>query len=140
MDRQALNVAPVEMDRSAIGAIQARYEMEERCLAGAIGPDQRVDFTGLNRETRTRYSADAAEMLRDVDNLEHLAGLDLRAEKCRKRQSLIDLALAHRCVFFRWTTPASLQLGPDANQPAGREQHKTAEDEAEPQQPIGGPD
>ena len=63
-----------------------------------------------------------------------------RAQECRQRQALVDLALAHRGGFFRRRAPAAHQLGPDADEAAGRIEHEADEHEAEPEQPVRGPD
>ena len=45
-----------------IGREQAGDQIEQRGLAGAVRPDQRVDFAGADLKARIGDGADAAEM------------------------------------------------------------------------------
>src|SRR5262249_6759394 len=140
LDGPALDVASVEPDRPLVGAIEARYHVEQRRLAGTVGSDQGVDLACAELEVRIRGGANATEVLGNADDLEDGAGRSLRAQKDRQRQSFIDLALTHRCSLLGRRTQAPHDRAPDPGEAARREQHESYEDEAEPEQPVRCPD
>jgi len=59
--RDALDLAAVETDGAGIGRVKARDQVEQRGLAGAVRPDQGVDFAGADREAGMGDGADAAQ-------------------------------------------------------------------------------
>ena len=138
--RQALNVAAVEAHGAAVRRVQARDQVEQRGLAGAVRADQGMDLAGADREAGVGDGTDAAEMFRDAVDLQHRSLHRLRAQERRQRQAFVDLALAHRGGFFRQRAPAPAQRRPDADQAARRVQHEGDEDQSEPEQPVRRPD
>ena len=138
--RHALDLAAVELDGALVGRVQARDQIEQRGLAGAVRADQRVDFTGADLEAGVVDGADAAKALRDAVDFQHGAGERLRHQEGRQRQAVVDLAPAHRGGFLRRRPPAFAQARPDADQPVRREQHEGDKDQSEPEQPVRGPD
>jgi len=59
-------IATVEVDPALVGRIQARDDVEERRLAGAVRPDQPGDLLLLERERDVVERQDAAEAPSDV--------------------------------------------------------------------------
>ncbi len=64
----------VELDRAAVGLVDARHEVHERRLAGAVLADQRVDLAGADLERDVVDRADAGERLGHAPHHEHGAG------------------------------------------------------------------
>ncbi len=138
--RHALDLAAVEPDGAGVGRVQARDQVEQRGLAGAVRADQRVDLAGADREAGVADGADAAEMLRDAFDLQHRSLEAFGQEKAGQRQAFIDPALAHGGSFFRRRPQAPHQRPPDADQAVRRIHHEGDEDQPEPQQPVRRPD
>ncbi len=128
---------PCRRTRAAVGREQARTTRLNRVVLPApFGPISAWISPALDREARVRDGADAAEVLGDAVDLEHRSLRARRAQERRQRQALVDLAPAHRGGFLGRRPPAPLQLRPDADEAARREQHEADEDEAEPEQPV----
>ena len=104
--RHALDLAAVQRDGAAVGREQAGDQIEQRGLAGAVRPDQGVDFAGADLQARIGHGANAAEGLRDAAHLEHGAVEPFRQQEGRQRQAFVDLAPAHGGGFFRRRPPA----------------------------------
>src|SRR4051812_12719986 len=64
------DVAAVEEHLSCAGSDEARYSVEERGLAGAVGADEAGDDTGLHRQTHVVDGGQAAKAHRELANLE----------------------------------------------------------------------
>ena len=86
------------------------------------------------------HGADAAELLGNIPDLDDGPLPRGRAQKVRQRQTLVDLALAHGRLLLGRRAEAAADGGPDADEAAGREQHEAHEHDAEPEQPVAGPD
>ena len=67
---QPVDRAAVEPDRAAVGALEARDDVEERRLARAVRADQRRDRAALDDEARAVDRAHAAVALLDAFDLE----------------------------------------------------------------------
>ncbi len=110
-------------------------------LPAPFGPISAWIFARLDREARVRDGADAAEVLRDARRPRSTVPCRApRAQERRQRQALVDLALAHRGRFLRRRAPAPRSVAQMPTRPLGRVQHEADEDEAEPEQPVRGPD
>ena len=64
--RRASQVLAVEHDASLVRAVEARDEVEERCLARAVRADQPADLPGVELQRHVGEGEDAAEPPRDV--------------------------------------------------------------------------
>src|SRR5439155_22715418 len=68
------DVHPAKMDRAAgIGIVDARDQIEDRGLAGAVRADETEDRSLRDRERDVAHRAEAAEGLRDFVELEDRA-------------------------------------------------------------------
>ena len=74
-------------------------EPEERRLAGAVRADQRVDLARGDLQPSPGYGADAAEVLRDAFDLQHLPGERRRAQEIRQRQEAVQAFLENAPVL-----------------------------------------
>ncbi len=78
MRAQTLDLAAFELDGSARGVVDTRDAVEQRRLAGAVGPDDRIDLAGLNGKTqiadREQPSVGLADLLALKDR--HLSLFD----------------------------------------------------------------
>jgi hypothetical protein len=72
--RRAQQALAVERDLALVGAVEPRDQVEQRRLAGAVGPDQADDlsFGHVQRDVVDRH--DAAERLRHVLDREQRHG------------------------------------------------------------------
>ena len=68
---RALDLAAVKAHGAAVRRVQARGQIEQRGLAGAVRADQGMNFSGGNFETGFGDGPNAAEMLRDSVDLQH---------------------------------------------------------------------
>ena len=68
---------PFEHDLSGVGGEQPGDEIEQRCLAGAVGPDQRVDLTFGDVRAHLVQGVEAAEPLGQSLDREADIGLHL---------------------------------------------------------------
>src|ERR1700716_3786548 len=73
----AVMCAAAHVDAAGIGLVDARYQVEQRRLAGAIGPDQASDLS------RRHVEADAVKHLRRTEGFP--AGLALEEGRVRRR-------------------------------------------------------
>src|SRR5437879_2883534 len=67
------DVLAVEHDSAAGGLVEAGDVVEEGCLAGAVGPDQREDLAALDVKAHVVNSHKAAKSLGEVGQLEDVA-------------------------------------------------------------------
>src|SRR5260370_21503155 len=74
---QALDLAVLEFDRAAGGGVDARYAVEERGLAGAIGPDDGEHLAGLNGQWQVGGREQPSLSLADLLALQDGHGLSL---------------------------------------------------------------
>ena len=72
MDRVARQRAPFEGDRALVEAVEARETVEQRGLAGAIGPDQPADLAARDVEADLIEREHAAEPHGDAFDGQHL--------------------------------------------------------------------
>ena len=68
--RRDANGLATQIDGAAIPLDDARQDLDERALAGAVGPEERVHLTGVDGETRRLERDDRAVALSDVACLE----------------------------------------------------------------------
>jgi hypothetical protein len=68
---QARHILVEEPDLAALGGQASRDLTDERGLARAVGPDQRMHLAGLHLEAHAVGGNDAAEALRHALKLEH---------------------------------------------------------------------
>ncbi len=69
--RDAGDVAPLEDHPARVGPQVPGDEVEERGLAGAVGPDDGADRALRHREAHAAYGLEAVEALGDVADLKH---------------------------------------------------------------------
>src|SRR5262249_41369707 len=62
MRRDSAQVVAVEGDASTRRLVDAADAIEQRRLAGTVGPDERADLTGVDRERQVDQGNDAAEL------------------------------------------------------------------------------
>ena len=67
-----------QMQGSGVGLVDARQQVEERRLAGPVGPDQREDRFFRHRDRDVLHRAHAAEAFAEAFRPDH-ENLDLRA-------------------------------------------------------------
>src|SRR5215469_13344032 len=71
---QAGDVAAEKRDRATVRPELAGDEIEERRLAGAVGPDDQTALAALDREVHTTGDAQAAKELGEAAQLERRHG------------------------------------------------------------------
>src|SRR5438309_11842000 len=116
LGRHVLDFVAIEADGSAIGGIEAGYQVEQRGLASAVRADQGMNLAGVDFQAGVADSADAAEFLRNAFDFKHDPFEALRSQESRQRLAFVYLALAHRCGFFRRGPETAAERGPDADQ------------------------
>ena len=84
---EAGDAPPVEPDLAAVGRDLARDGVEQRRLAGAVGPDQPQDLAAAHVEGDVGIGLHAAEALRQVAHLEEFSHARLPGGRCRPRAS-----------------------------------------------------
>ena len=86
---------PLEADRAALAAVEAGDHVEERGLAGAVGPDQRGDRALLDVEGGAVHGQDAAEALDELIDLEDRRDRRLRAADADRGRSTSSFTEHH---------------------------------------------
>ena len=126
--------------RALVRRIHARQQIERRGLAGAVGPDQRMQRAVGDGDVDALHGLDAAEALDDVAGGKHRAvDVGFRPQEFRQRQHF-DAARRHRGVFDRLLAERRDQPLADADQAGRREHDEADEHQAEPEQPVLGVD
>ena len=74
--RQPVDPSAVEGDPTRVGGEEAREDVEERRLAGAVRADEGGDRAALDREGRTVDRADAPNELAHARRIEHRGSLE----------------------------------------------------------------
>src|SRR5205085_2031383 len=64
-----------EADRAAAGVREAEHGLDERRLAGAVGPDDGGHAPGADRQVDAVEDGERAEALREATDLEHRRGV-----------------------------------------------------------------
>ena len=68
--RRGLVLLAVELKAPGIRGVQPRHHIKEGGLAGAIGPDQAVDFPGLDTQAHVIERSHAAKLFIDLLDLQ----------------------------------------------------------------------
>ena len=126
--------------RALVRRVHARQQIERGGLAGAVGPDQRVQRAVGDGDIDALHGADAAKALDDVAGGQHRAiDMGFRPQEFRQRQHL-DAPRRHRGVLDRLLAERRHQPLADADEPRRREYDEGDEHKAEPEQPVLGVD
>ncbi len=72
--RAEVDVVTLEPERAAVALVDARHDLDQRGLAGAVLPDERVDRAGVDGQAARPQGTHGAERLGDVRQLEDRYG------------------------------------------------------------------
>ena len=84
--RGEAGLAAVDQDRARVGLVDARTDLDQRRLAGAVLAEQRMDLAGVHVERDAGERAHARERLLDVAHLEERRAPSAAARSCRLRR------------------------------------------------------
>ncbi len=79
-------VVPVEQDAALVRIVEAREQLDQRGLAGAVLADQREDFSGVQLEGQIAHRPALGAGIAEADVLEREAALDRHRERPRIRR------------------------------------------------------
>jgi hypothetical protein len=127
-----------QRDDARVGAEEAGDHVEGRRLAGAVGPDQRMERPVAHAQVHAVHGADAAEAFLQPRHREDRPVRVRRRLEEGGQRILAGLAHRHRRVGHGLGPPAPRRALVEAHQPVGREDHERDEQQAEVEQPVLG--
>ena len=134
-------VPTLEHDAPSIGCEEARDQVEDRRLAGAVRPDQRVQRSiARPRCSRPRPRGCRRRPWRVPARRTGAVAISFAAQERRHRRRRIDRAARHRCRFDDSRAQRRRQAPPYADEARRRKYDEPDEEQPEKEQPVGRPD